>query len=195
MAMSYSHGAVQWLAASAVGASYNVTGLGFTPLGIRVWWVGLGSASDAVSETVNELRGMGFATGTAARRCVGSFSQDTAATSNCDTIARNDAIAVTTDGAGATNGLLDLSDVNSNGFTFIVDDQGVQDITVMWEAWGGADISVAAVGDISTPAAGGNQNSTVTGFVAGATDDQVVFFAGVQSTAALNTGFAEASGF
>lgn len=194
MALSFSHGAIRWLAADAATTTYPVTGLSFQPKALRFYWCGLDSAgTDVASEAVNLRRGIGFAVGTSDRRCVGSFSQDTAATSNCGTVARNDAVAVTTDGAGATDGLLDLSAIASDGFTLIVDDQGVADITVFWEAWGGTDITVATVGDIAEPAATGTVNYTVTGFQNGGSD-QVVMFAGVQSVAALNTAEAEASG-
>ncbi len=194
MALSFAHGAIRWLAADAVNTTHAVSGLAFQPKALRFYWIGLDSAGvDVASEAVNSRRGVGFATGTSSRRSVSSFSQDTAATSNCGSGACDDAVACTTDGAGATDGKLDLSAIASDGFTLIVDDQGVADITVFWEAWGGDDILVAAVGDIAEPAATGNQDYTVTGFVAGATD-QVVMFAGVQSTAAVNTAQAGDSG-
>jgi len=193
MALDYEHGAVQWLAADVATTVYTVSGLAFQPKALRFYWVGLQSAADAVSQAVNMRRGIGFAVGTADRRCVGSFAQDTPTTANLDTVARNDAIAVTTTGAGTTDGLLDLNSITSDGFTLIVDDQVPANITVFWEAWGGTDITVAAVGDIAEPATTGDVDYTVTGFVSGATD-QVVMLAGVQSTAALNTGLASDSG-
>jgi hypothetical protein len=138
-------------------------------------------------------RGVGFAVSTSSRRCVGSFAQDTADPSNCGTVARNDAVMCTTDGAAGSDGEVDLDVINSDGFRLIVDDQLPQSVTIFWEAWGGSDITVAEVGDISEPAAGGDVDYTVTGFVSGATD-QVVMLAGVQSVAAVNTAEAEASG-
>jgi len=193
MALSFAHGAIQWLAADAVSTVYTVSGLSFQPQALRFYWIGLQSATDTASDAVNECRGVGFAVSTSSRRCVGSFSQDTAATSNCGTIARNDAVACTTDGAGGNDGELDLNSITSDGFTLIVDDTAPQNLTVFWEAWGGDDITVATVGDFAEPAAAGDVDYTVTGFVAGAID-QVVMFAGVQSIAAINTGEAEASG-
>lgn len=194
--MDFAHGAIRWLAADAVSTTYVVSGLSFQPKALRFYWCGLDSAgTDVASQAVNLRRGVGFAVGTADRRSIASFSQDTAATSNCGVSASNDCVVHTTDGAGGRDGLLDLNAIASDGFTLIVDDQGVADITVFWEAWGGADITVAVVGDIAEPAATGNVDYTVTGFAAGADNhDQVVMFAGCNSTAALNTAAAADSG-
>ena len=193
MSLSFAHGAIQWLAADAATTVYTVSGLTFQPKALRFYWVGLQSASDAASEAVSERRGVGFAVSTSSRRAVATFASDTAGTSDCGSVAANDCCVCTVDGTGARDGELDLNSITSDGFTLIVDDQGVANITVFWEAWGGSDITVAAVGDIAEPAATGNVDYTVTGFTSGGTD-QVVMFAGVQSTAAVNTGAAADSG-
>jgi len=194
VALEYAHGAIQWLAADVATTVYTVSGLSFQPKALRFSWNGLQSATDAASAAVNLQRGGGFAVDTSNRRCVGSFSQDTAATSNCGTVARNDSLACTTDGAAASDGELDINSFTADGFTLIVDDACPANLTVFWEAWGGADITVAAVGDIAEPAATGDVDYSVPGFVAGATD-QVVMLFGVQSTAALNTAASSDSGF
>lgn len=190
--LGFAHGAVQWLAADAATHTYTISGLAFAPKGIRFYWSGIASASSTNSQALNERSGVGFAVSTSSRRAIGGFSQDTADPSNCGTAARNDCIACTTDGAGASDGRLDITAFNSDGFVLTVDDAAPADITVFWEAWGGSEITVAVIGDIAEPGATGDQTYTATGFVAGATD-QVVMFAGCQSTAALNTDFAEAS--
>lgn len=193
VALSFAHGAIQWLAADAATTVYTVSGLSFQPKALRFYWCGLQSATDAASEGVDQRRGIGFAVSTSARRCVGTFSDDTAATSACASFAANDCVVGTVDAAGTRDGELDLNSITSDGFTLIVDDQGVANITVFWEAWGGSDISVAVVGDLAEPASSGNQDYTVTGFVAGAVD-QVVMFAGVQCDQAINSSKVEASG-
>lgn len=192
--MNYAFGAIQWLAADAATTTYVVSGLGFQPKALRFSWCGLQSASSTGSETLHSRRGVGFCVGTADRRAIGSYSADAAATTDCAGGAFNDCVAVTLNGTGAADGKLDVSAIGSDGFTAIVDDQAPVNVTVFWEAWGGDDITVAAVGDIAEPAATGNVDYTVTGFVAGATD-QVVMLAGCQSTAAVNTGQAADSGF
>lgn len=191
--MLYANGAVQWLSADGVSTTYLVSGLPFQPKALRFYWVGLQSAADAVSEAVNERRGVGFAVSTTERRSIGTFCQDTAGTSNCGAAARNDCVVCTTDGAGASDGRLDLDAILADGFRLIVDDAAPANVTIFWEAWGGPDITVAVVGDIAEPGATGDQDYTVAGFQAGA-QDQVVMFAGCQSTAALNTDAATDSG-
>lgn len=194
MPLSFAHGAVRWLSTDVATTTYTVSGLGFEPKAIRFYWMGLDSASvDAASQTTSERRGIGFASSTSSRRCVGTFGLDNAGAMDTDSIARNDAVAVTTDGAGAVTGLLDLNSITSDGFTLIVDDQVPASITVFWEAWGGTDITTVTIGDIAEPAATGTQNYTATGFTASGTG-QVVMLAGVQSTAAVNTGAVSDSG-
>jgi hypothetical protein len=186
MALSFAHGAIRWLAGDAVSTTYTVSGLSFQPKALRFYWQGHGSATDAASETLHIRAGVGFATGTASRRCVGIQNQDAAATSVCTSGFREDCVAMTLTSTPAADGLLDLNSITSDGFTLIVDDQGVVDLEIFWEAWGGSDITVAVDLSIAEPAATGDQDYTVTGFTSGATD-QVVMFAGTQCTGAAPT--------
>ena len=176
--MQYAHGAIQWLAADVATTVYTVSGLPFQPKALRFYWFGLGSAVDAASATVHLRRGVGFATGTADRRCVGSQDQDAAGTQVCVTGYRTDAVAMTLTSTPAADGLLDLNSITSDGFTLIVDDQAPADITIFWEAWGGADILAAATGEIAEPAGAGDQDYVVTGNI----KPDVVMFAGTQET-------------
>jgi len=183
MALSFAHGAIQWLAADAATTVYTVSGLSFQPKAIRFYWMGIHSAgTDATASTVHFRRGIGFATSTSNRRAVGSTDQDAANTSVCTTGYRDDCVAMTLARTPAADGLLDLNSITSDGFTVIVDDQAPVNVTVFWEAWGGDDITVATVIDIAEPAANGNVDYTVAGFTGSDTDDQVVMFAGVQAT-------------
>jgi hypothetical protein len=194
MALSFSAGTVQWLTTDALSSTKVVTGLGFQPKAMRFYWVGLQSnqPTNAASAAVSERRGVGFAVGVADRRAVGTFSADNAAVADCGSVAVNDCICVTVDGAGTIDGKLDLSSFDANGFTLIVDDVTPANLTVFWEAWGGTDITVARVGDIAEPGGTGTQTYTVTGFAN--ERNQCVMFAGVQSTAAVGTGQAQDSG-
>jgi hypothetical protein len=196
MPLNFAHGSVQWLTTDALNATKVVTGLGFTPKALRFYWVGLQSNSptNAASNTVNERRGVGFAVSAASRRCVGTFNiNQNGAGSQCGSVAMDTCVVVTVSSAGAVDGQLDISSFDTDGFTLIVDDVTPANITVFYEAWGGQDITVATVGDIAEPAATGTVNYTVNGF----TDDglnQVVMFAGVQSTNAVNTAQSQDSG-
>lgn len=195
MAFNFAHGSIQWLTTDALNATKVVTGLGFTPKALRFYWVGLQSNSptNAVSQTVSIRRGIGFAVSATERRCVGSYSLDVAASSDCGSVAANNSVVITVNGSGVIDGLLDISSFDSDGFTLIVDDVAPVNITVFYEAWGGDEIQVATVGDIAEPAATGTIGYTANGLLYGV-NNQVVMFAGVQSTAALNTGQANDSG-
>jgi hypothetical protein len=196
MALDFAHGSVQWLTTDALLVSKVVTGLGFTPKALRFYWVGLQSNSptNGVSGAVNERRGVGFAVSNTSRRCVGTFAEDNNnAASNDGSVAANDCVVITVDGAGVIDGKLDIFSFDADGFNLIVRDVTPANITVFWEAWGGQDITAAVVGDIAEPAATGTQNYTVTGFTSDGLN-QCVMFAGVQSVSALNTGEGQDSG-
>jgi len=196
MPLDFAHGSVQWLTTDVLNATKVVTGLGFTPKALRFYWVGLQSNSptNAVSGAVNERRGVGFAVSNTSRRCVGTFSLDgDNGGAQCGSVAMDTCVAVTVTAAGAVDGQLDLSSLDADGFTLIVDDVTPANITVFYEAWGGQDIISAVVGDIAEPAATGNANYTASGFTSDGRN-QCVMFAGVQSVNAVNTGQAQDSG-
>lgn len=193
----FAHGSIQWLTTDALNATKAVTGLGFTPKAIRFYWVGLQSNSptNASSTSTDIRRGVGFATTTASRACVGTYSQDNAAAAVCGSVYSNTACVITVTGAGVVDGLLDLNSIDTDGFTMIVDDVTPANITVFYEAWGGDEIKTVTIGAIAEPAATGTVNYTATGFVTTpATDDQCVMFAGVQSVQAAGTGEQQDSG-
>ena len=197
MALLFSFGSVQWLTTDALSSTKVISGLGFPPRAIRFYWVGLQSNSptNAASQAVSERRGIGFASSATTRRCVGTFSADNVADSDCGSVAANDCVVVTVTGAGVIDGKLDISSFDANGFTLIVDDVTPANLTIFYEVWGGDDIQDVTIGDIAEPAATGNQNYTATGFTStNVVNDQVVMLAGVQSTAAVGTGQANDSG-
>lgn len=179
------HGVVQWLAADAATTTYTISGLDFRPVAIEFEWNGIQSASDATANTVHSRRGKGFATGTAARRCVSTQNQDNAADATLTSGHFSDCIAATVTATGpARDGALDVDAILTDGFRLIVDDQAPVNMTVRWRAWGGSGV-FATVGDITEPAATGDQDYTAEGFAAGGgLGDQAVLFAGVQQTAA-----------
>jgi hypothetical protein len=195
MALEFTHGAIQWLTTDVLNSTKVISGFGFEPKALRFYWFGIQSNSptNAVSQVIDSRRGVGFAVSNVARRCVGSYSQDNSAAANCGVVASNDSVCITVDGNGTVDGKLDISSFDPDGFTLIVDDVVPANITVFYEAWGGDDITVAEIGDIAEPAATGVQNYTVNGFTSDGSH-QVVMFAGVQATTALNTGQAQDSG-
>lgn len=195
--LNFAHGAVQWLTSQVLNTTIAVTGLGFSPKAIRFYWVGLQSNSPtaANSQTVSERRGIGFAQSTTSRTCVGTLSTDASGNATCASIWSNTACVITVSSAGAVDGLLDISSIDTDGFTLIVDDVTPANITVFWEAWGGSEITDVTIGAIAEPAATGTQNYTATGFVTNSgKNDQCVMFAGVQTVNASGTGAVEDSG-
>lgn len=195
MALEFSHGAIQWLTSDALNSTKVISGLGFTPKAIRFYWVGVQSNSptNTVTQAVSGRRGIGFAVSATSRRCVGTYSLDNGASSDCGSVAADNSVVITVDGNGTVDGRLDISSFDTDGFTLIVDDVVPANLTIFYEVWGGSDIEVAVVGDAPEPAATGTVNYTVNGFTSNGAN-QVVMFAGVQSTAALNTGQANDSG-
>lgn len=193
MAMGFAQGAIQWLTTDVLNATKVVSGLGFAPKAIRFYWMGLQSATDAFSQTVSERRGIGFCADASTRRAVGTFSADNSAAADCGSVAANDCVCITVNGAGTVDGKLDISTIDADGFTLIVDDVTPANLTIFYEAWGLDSIQTVTIGDIAEPAATGTQNYTANSFNSRG-DNQIVMFAGVQSTAALNTGQAQDSG-
>lgn len=191
MALEFGFGVVQWLAADAAGTNYVVSSLSFEPKAIRFYWVGSALLTDGTSSTNHLRRGVGFATSTSDRRCVGSFSEDNVGNAVCGVGYRTDAIAVLLDGTTTPTAMLDITAISSSGFTLTVDDQSPVDIIIAWEAWGGSDITNAATGEIAEPAATGDVDYTVTGSF----QPNVVLFAGCKVTGSAPSAEAIDSGF
>lgn len=150
MALEFAHGAIQALAADAVGTVYTVSGLAFQPKALRFYWVGLQSAADAASQAVHARRGVGFATSTIDRVCMVTQSQDAAASMVCTAMELGDGVVATVTSTPAVDGELDLNSITSGGFTLIVDIQLPVNLTVFWEAWGGTDITQAKITGLIT---------------------------------------------
>lgn len=187
MALTHAFGVVHWLSTDTVGTTYTVNlPAGFNLKAIRFYTVGINSATDAESGGTSAVTNIGFATGTAARRCVGNVDFDNNDFNACGSAIRNDCVAMRASSDGTINAQLDITTFSGEQFILTVDDDTTQSMTVGWDAWGGSDITVATVIDFAEPAATGVQSYTVTGFTAAATD-QVVMLAGCNVTAALNT--------
>jgi len=193
--MNVARGSVEWLTSTAGGGTYSTGNLGIGTLkGVMFWWVGIASGgADAVTDTVDQRCGVGFATSTSARRSIASYDDDAALTSDCGTVAANDCIAGTLNNAASRDAELDITTMDT-GLVLTVDDQlATSNITIHFIAWSGDDITVAAVGDFSEPAAAGDVSPSVPGFTSDGAD-QVVIVASCQSSSAINTALAENAG-
>jgi hypothetical protein len=181
--MNHAFGVIQWANADGIGTTYTVSGLSFQPKALQFAVVGSFDTVDSVSTVLDSRRGVGFAVSTSSRRAFATYSGDADGTTLGGTHVRTDCVVTSVDNAGNILARLDLDVINSDGFRLIIDDPTpTPSITVAWQAWGGSDITIAVVGDLSEPASTGNVDYTVTGFVSGATN-QVVMFAGCQATA------------
>lgn len=191
MSLEFAHGDLGWATGDTVGTTFTVSGLSFSPKALMFVVNGQADSTDANTITRNARLGIGFATSTSDRRCMAVASQDGVGTSNCSAAYRDDCVVVTLDTADAVDGRLDLNSITSDGFTLIVDEQLTADnIRVFWYAWGGSDITNMATGEISEPAATGNQSYTVTGSF----QPTVVMFSGCQLSVAPPTAAAQDAG-
>lgn len=187
MALSYAHGSQLWAAADAATTNYVISGVGFTPKAIMVWTNGQTSSTDAVTSATNARVNIGFCASTTNRYCNAILDVDAAAAADTQEIYRTDAVVASVSAAGAMDGLLDISAIGADGFTFTVDDQIPADIRVFWCAWGGADITNAEVIAIAEPAATGNQDYVL----AGAFQGDAVLLTGTQIVSATDVNDAE----
>lgn len=194
MALSYAFGAFVWNKDDIATTTYPVTGLGFTPKALRVSWMGHTVTTDTVSASTDVVWGVGFAASATDRRCVIVKEKDAQAAAVTTVVYLNNAVAGIVNSDPAVECAMDFQSFDADGFTLVVDLASTfNHLTLHWEAWGGSDITAVGTVGISEPAATGNQDYTITGFTAGATD-QVVMFAGCQ-VASDNTATSQDSGF
>jgi hypothetical protein len=154
--------AAGWLevtSAQVATTQIAVSGLGFTPKLILFFWNGRSNSSNAAGRTSPRL-GFGAASGTAQRRCMGTYRVDTG--DDDQQITRDDACVVEIDGSAVT-GLLDLNSFDADGFTMIVDDQFANTHRVFWLAIGGSAVT-AKVGTFNITTGTGNLATTDPGF-------------------------------
>jgi hypothetical protein len=165
----------------ALSSTVAVTGVGFQPLLVIFWWSGRTDTTDAAGSATHR-RGFGYASTTSVRGCVFSQSTDAGASSDTDSGTRTDACVAVAEAAGVS-GLLDLSSMDSDGFTLVVDDVMPDSVRIHYMALGGADLTTVTAGFLTEPGATGDQDITVTGFRPSAPDQCVLFF-GAGSTVA-----------
>lgn len=137
-----------------------LTGFGFTPKAIVLWWSGRTDTSDAVG-AANHQRGFGVAVSASSRHAITSQSQNGQAAAVADQGCLDTACVYTLTTAGATDGLLDVQSMDADGVTFIIDDAFATSLRVHYIAYGGDSITNVARGTFTELAAPGTQNVTV----------------------------------
>ncbi len=124
------------------GTTIARTGYGFQPKAFVIWTSGRVNTTDSVGALDLNLS-IGFAASATQRACTGGFA-DTAATAATGCTHRDDAVLAELS-ASAITGLLDIQSFDSDGLTFVVDDQFVASLRVHVWAIGGSDITNAFV--------------------------------------------------
>lgn len=160
----------------AAATTVAVTGVGFVPQVIILWWGGRLATGGAAG---NIRRGFGFAVSTSSRQVIASASDDAQAAAVSRAAGRSDGVVlVINSSTGADAGRLDLQSFDADGFTLVVSTQFGSSYSVSYMALGGGDI-VAATEVISSPAGTGVQNYTGIGFA-----PTCVIFAAANQTSA-----------
>jgi len=160
----------------AVSSTVSITGQASQAKALLLWWNGRTGTVDASGRATHQ-RGFGCAVSSTDRRRANSLSQDTP-TSMVTNRAQDDAecVALTTT-ADAVDGLLDFQSHNSDGATFVVDDQFTASYRVHALGIGGADLSDVVGGNFTKQAGTGDQDITSLAWEPGL----VIFFSSCQT--------------
>ena len=163
----------------AATTTVPVTGVGFTPTALILWWSGRTESVDTIGRD-HIKSGIGFVTGTANRLCSTVTSENAVATSDSYRAMYNDACIAAITVAGAVDGLADLQSLDSDGFTLVIDSQFATNLRICALCIGGTANALAI--DFATNTVTGNQDITSIGF-----QGDVVLFAASRSIAAFGT--------
>lgn len=165
----------------AIGTTIVVSGLGFQPKVVFLWWNGRTDTVDATGRRTHQ-RGFGVAISTTDRRNVTTLSQDTPTAMVTNKSQGVSWCVVLTTTADAIDGELDVQSIDSGGFTLVVDDVFTASYTVGYLALGGSDISNVIGGALTAITTTGTQDVTGLGF-----DPNFVFFLANYGTNNSNT--------
>lgn len=178
MAQNYNFVKYTLLASTTATTTVDITGFGFDPKAIRVWWNGRRSDTDAVG--LSDCRvGCGIATGSSNRGYITIFYDQ--GTTNCigGSHFGNGAVYAECDAAASVTGAFDFSAFITDGVRLICDDQITADIDIVVEGWGGSDITnVYADVRILSSGTTGDKDYTDIGFTP--SSNSLYFFAGTQ---------------
>ncbi|MFA5378994.1 MAG: hypothetical protein WC455_24785, partial [Dehalococcoidia bacterium] len=164
MAYSAHTGSFNVDTSKTAGQTQSVTGVGFQPSIVFFWWAGGHSTGDEAAGG-GYSAGFGAAISSSSRWCVGGVSDDAAASSNTSSFQTNTAcMRGYSAGTPTLDGSLDLSSLDADGFTLVVDDQFTIDYRVSYLALGGTDLTNVYLGIYQSPASTGNHNITGVGF-------------------------------
>lgn len=146
--------------ASIVGATGSVTGLAFVPKAVVFFSTGSTSAANGAGPARQQV---GLATSSSDRRVAGVLCSRNSNPTNDAMTYRDDCVAILMGGA-ATAGRLDIQSFNSDGFTYIIDEQFTANLQVSYIAIGGTDVTNAITGSFQEPGSTGDVPVTGLGF-------------------------------
>lgn len=149
------------LSTAAATNTQVISGVGFLPKAVLFWWEGTTSTGDASANGDTNL-GFGVAISTSSRRCLGNYMDDAAGSAE-GRIMRDDSCIVILSNTTTVEGLMDVSSMDADGFTLIIDDAFASAWTVHYLALGGG-LTSASLLSMLEPAATGNQTYTGAGF-------------------------------
>ncbi len=147
----------------AVTDTIAITGLGFTPKALILFWTGRDDASNAAGRS-DAFPGVAYVGGTTSRVMSSGKMEDAVGTTDTARYARDDAIVGLIGPGDGEDGLLDLSSFDADGFTVVVDQVFGIDLRIQFLALGGDDLLNVFTGEFLQPAAPGNQSVTGVGF-------------------------------
>lgn len=152
----------------AAGNTVVVTGVGFLPKALVLWWSGRTESTDATGgATING--GFGFSDGTN-DRVVGWLIVDAAANADTDRFGRADAIVLSGNHTTpSVDGRASLQTFDSDGFTALIDDAFPTDFRVSFLALGGSDLTNVSAFSWTTRITVGDDAVTAPGFQPDAT--------------------------
>lgn len=169
----------------------------FTAKALRFTWTGINFVNASSGSSATSInRGVGFASSATSRACVSSFSAHNSASADTGSAWSNTSCVTVISGSGTLWGQVDVSGIEKGKVTLIVDRALPASLNyrVLWEAWGGSDITNVTIGAIAEPAAIGQQTYVASGFeprILTASNslltDQCIMFAGVQSVSNTDT--------
>ena len=151
------------ISTGAVGTTQARTGYGFSPVALIVWHTLNQSLTDVVTGGLVDVS-FGFATSATSRRCIANAFTDAAATSDTARAMRTDAIGARVSSGASITALLDISSIDVDGATFIIDDTYTAAQVAHVLAIGGADVTNAAIVDFAASTSAGTQAVTGVGF-------------------------------
>lgn len=179
MALSAKVGSFNLDTTKTAGQTQTITGVGFTPKALLLWWSGGDGAGD---EVVGEDYSMGFGAsdGTTQLACITGSDDANAAGTYYSVGSHNNIIRISSNGTSTSLGTFDWTSFNSDGFVLTCEVQATAAFRIHYLALGGDDLTNVDVGNFAMPTATGNFDITSLAFQ----PDAVIFLGGQSTTLA-----------